>query len=223
MTTSWALAGFDLDGTLVHGDTVLQHVGRALGHGDLVRQLVCRYESFALDNTAVSNESAKLFAGLRRSDLYEIMDDISTIAGIREALARLRGAGVRCVVATVTFDFASTWFVNRYGFDAYNGIELEVDSDGRFTGLVKRHVNEWDKAKFIEGEADALGVPLSRVFYVGDSRSDLPTFKIVGYSVALNASPQARAAASASIETRSLLDVIDLVPGFGRDAQAGTS
>jgi phosphoserine phosphatase len=47
---------------------------------------------------------------------------------------------------------------------------------------------------------------------VGDSRSDIPLFGAVGFSVALNATVTATAAASVAIQTNDLNDVLKLVP-----------
>lgn len=113
-----------------------------------------------------------------------------------------------------SFDFASEWFARRYGFDYYNGIQLAYSDAGTLTGEVLRHVDEEDKARFVRSRASAAGVDLDDVFYVGDSRSDLPTFDIVGFSVAVNGSRLAVAAATAAVETKSLRDVLELVPGL---------
>lgn len=210
----WRLAGFDLDGTLVYGDTVLLHVGRQLGEERLVHELVSGYEAFELTNFEVSNRAARIFAGLTKGELFKIMEGISTLDDISSSIGFLRTMGVRCLIATVTFDFASEWFARRYGFDYYNGIQLAYSDAGTLTGEVLRHVDEEDKARFVRSRATAAGVDLGDVFYVGDSRSDLPTFDTVGFSVAVNGSQLAAAAAKASVKTRSLRAVLDLVPGL---------
>lgn len=211
---TWRLAGFDLDGTLVYGDTVLLHVSRHLGKYQIVRELVAGYESFRLTNFEVAHNAAQIFEGLRKGDLFGLMEDIPRLHDIGQCIEYMHDRNIRCAVATVTFDFASEWFATRYGFDSYNGIELAVDDRGRYTGEVLRHVNEDDKATFIRQLAMDAGTSLDDVIYVGDSRSDLPTFSIVGFSVALNATANAAAAASTSIETVSLKDVLGLVPGL---------
>jgi len=93
---------------------------------------------------------------------------------------------------------------------------MPVDESGLLTGKVSRQFDEFDKAEFVKAYCLKRGVPLSQVFAVGDSRSDIPLFGIVGYSVALNATPAAKAAASTSIETDDLSDVLRLVPGLVR-------
>jgi phosphoserine phosphatase len=79
---------------------------------------------------------------------------------------------------------------------------------------VQRLFDEDDKSYFVVEHCKRTGVNLAQVFAVGDSRSDIPLFRTVGFSVAINASPDAKAAASCDIETRNLTDVLKLVPGL---------
>jgi len=55
---------------------------------------------------------------------------------------------------------------------------------------------------------------MEQVVAIGDGFSDLPLFSVVGFSVALNASPEARAAASATVAGRSFVDALAVVPGL---------
>jgi phosphoserine phosphatase len=214
------MGGFDLDGTLVHGTTVLKHVGHHLGHLETVESLVKGYESFRLSNREVSTAAARLFTGLTRADLLGLMEDIPRLNDIDEAIGELRRKNVYCVVATVTFDFASEWFAKRYGFDTFSGIELGFDAKGRATGEVVRHFDEDDKAVFVRDQSLQLGADLGSVFYLGDSRSDLRVFEIVGFAVALNATLEAIAVAHVSVESDSLWRALTAVPGLLGDQPA---
>jgi phosphoserine phosphatase len=53
---------------------------------------------------------------------------------------------------------------------------------------------------------------MSQVVAVGDARSDIPLFGAVGFSVALNATPVAQAAASISLRSDRLPDVLAVIP-----------
>jgi len=211
----WRLAGFDLDGTLVYGTTVLLHLGSKLGEVEFVQSLVSGYESYKFTNREVSTAAAsKLFGGKHKDDLIKLLDDIPSLDKIQETVHILKSHEIRSVVASVTFGFASEWFAKRFGFDGSSGIELAVDSDGNYTGEVAEHFDELDKRKFMIKQCRDMAISTSEVFYIGDSRSDIPTFGLVGFSIALNANAPARAAASRAINSRSLLEAVGLVPGL---------
>jgi phosphoserine phosphatase len=93
-----------------------------------------------------------------------------------------------------------------------SGTEIELDADAIPTGDVKRHFDEWDKLEFVASYCKANDVDLAECIAVGDSRSDIPLFKAVGFSVAINATSWAREAASVALNTEDLTDVLDLIP-----------
>jgi HAD superfamily phosphoserine phosphatase-like hydrolase len=172
------------------------------------------YESYELSNQDVATAAAKLFEGLSRPELHNLVTDIPRLEDIRPCIRILKEAGVECLVATITFDFAAEWFASEYGFDGYSGIQLEFDSKGLATGNISKHFDENDKAEFIKREYRRRGLACDRVFYVGDSRSDLPTFSIVGHSVALNATPEAIRKATTHANGKSLVDALVTIPGL---------
>jgi phosphoserine phosphatase len=54
---------------------------------------------------------------------------------------------------------------------------------------------------FAASYCDANDIDLAECIAVGDSRSDFPLFEAVGLSIALNATAQAREAASVALDT----------------------
>jgi phosphoserine phosphatase len=212
----WKMGGFDLDGTLIYGSSILIHAGRRLGHATRASSLVAQYEAYKMSNEEVSNAAAKMFTGLSRQDLFALMEDIPRLDDIKEVMLELKSSNIRTFAATVSFDFAAEWFARIYGFDSFYGIELEFDGVGRATGKVARHATEDGKAAFVAREAREANTSLREVFYVGDSRSDIPTFRQVGCAIALNASKEARACAYASIDAKSLRSALSLVPNLLR-------
>ncbi|MHC0430411.1 hypothetical protein ACX6XY_09500 [Streptomyces sp. O3] len=86
-------------------------------------------------------------------------------------------------------------------------------SDGRFTGRVARHLDEYGKRDVALAQARDLGLDPHMCGAAGDSRSDLPLFASVGLSVAFNASAAAQAAATTAVDDDDLRTVI---PALGR-------
>jgi phosphoserine phosphatase len=78
---------------------------------------------------------------------------------------------------------------------------------------IKPSQSSW-KVAYIEDYCSGKNIGMSEVFHVGDSRSDIPLFNTAGFSIAFNADVAARSAASVSIESNSLLDILSIIPGL---------
>jgi phosphoserine phosphatase len=76
---------------------------------------------------------------------------------------------------------------------------------------VSRYFDEHDKVRFVEEWCAQNGYSMSQVAAIGDSRSDVPLFRRVGMSIALNATTDARAVATHVIDTPDLRDVLALL------------
>jgi phosphoserine phosphatase len=208
----WRLACFDLDGTLVRGTSVSRHLADRLGQGEAMDELERSYAAGEISNAVVAEEQARAFRGIPLPRIVGELDGIACIEGIDATLSALRGWGIESVLGTVTWTFAAEEFGRRHGFLAFSGTEVELDADGVPTGGVGRNFDEWDKRDFVAAYCAANGIDLTECIAVGDSRSDVPLFGAVGFSIALNATPQAREAASVAIDTEDLTDILGLIP-----------
>ena len=65
---------------------------------------------------------------------------------------------------------------------------------------------------FVAEHCRRLGIGMEQVVAIGDSRSDLPLFAATGFSVALNASSEARSAACVAVDDTSFLAALRAVP-----------
>ena len=82
---------------------------------------------------------------------------------------------------------------------------------GYLTGYAGQALEGRDKARFAEKVCAERNVALAHAAAIGDSRSDVPIFKRVGYSIALNGDAQAKAVASVTRETDDLRDLLCLL------------
>jgi phosphoserine phosphatase len=195
----------------VRGTSVSRHLAASFGQGEAMEELERRYAAGEISNEVVAEEQARYFRGVPAPRIVERLADIACIDGIDATLSALRGEGIESLLATVTWTFAAEEFGRRHGFLAVSGTEVELDA-GIPTGGVKRHFDEWDKREFVASYCAANGIDLAECIAVGDSRSDVPLFRAVGFSIALNATPQAREAASVAIDTEDLTDILGLIP-----------
>ncbi|MFG2825101.1 HAD family hydrolase [Kitasatospora sp. NPDC048365] len=203
---------FDIDGTLVPRTSSSAFLAGFLGHGAEVTRAEDAYAVGDLDNRQVSELDAAGWAGASEKQVADRLDGLPLVSGIAETVAWCRGNGLVPVLATLAWSPVGSHLADRFGFHAYSGPRLETD-EGRYTGRVARHFDEYDKRDFALAQARSLGLDPRACGAVGDSRSDLPLFGSVGLSVAFNASEGARAAATATVDSDDLRDVL---PVLGR-------
>ena len=206
------MVAFDLDGTLLQHSTVSLLLARWTGRSEELEELERRFAAHEISNSVVASDSAAWLAGRRREDAWAELEGASWIAGIPETLAALREAGCELLLATITWRFAAEMLAERHGFAACCGTEMDSPG-GVLSGRVARHFDEHDKARFVRDWCSERSIPLSEVAAVGDSRSDVPLFALVGRSIALNATADARAAASVALDSDDLRDVLPLLLG----------
>lgn len=198
---------FDVDGTLVPGTSSSVFLAGFLGHRDELARAEDAYATGALDNRQVCDLDAAGWAGSSERQVAGWLDHLPLVSGIPETLAWCRQNGLVPVLATLAWSPVGTYLTSRFGFHAFSGPLLE-SADGRFTGRVGRHFDEYDKRDVALAQARELGLTPELCAAVGDSRSDLPLFASVGLSVAFNASAGAREAASVAVDGSDLRAVL---------------
>jgi phosphoserine phosphatase len=207
----WRVFSFDLDGTLARRATSL-HMANGLGHGDLIRDLEDQYERGSLSARAFAEAEARFYAGLSMTRISELLADLPFIDGIAETLQALRERNVLAIIGTGAWRFAAQVVGDRFGVSEVSGVEMRMREAGTLSGHIEKHFDELDKVAFVRAYCSRHGVAMSQVVAVGDARSDIPLFGAVGFSVALNATPAAQAAASISLRSDRLPDVLAVIP-----------
>jgi phosphoserine phosphatase len=208
------LASFDLDGTLVPLTSTGGFLAEKLGHAQAMLEAEELYAQGKVANDYVSTLDGEYYKGLTKAEIFELMADIPEIDGIAETVKLFNDRGIPCVICTLAWEFVAEFFAQKYGFEAWSGPAIGYNDEGTFTGVIDRHFDEHGKPVFIQAQCDRLGIGMADVFHIGDSRSDIELFKQAGFSIAINATEQAKAAAMTSIETDYLPDVLELIPNF---------
>ena len=169
------LTAFDLDGTLLKGESVWEAIARGIGRLERVREME---EQIAPDQTAeitaAREESAGWYSAYTFEELLEHVTSMRVAPGVDEGFALLREHGFKIAVVSLTWEFAVEWFANRFGADYFVGTGLSPD--GRIT-----HFWPEDKALWLTELARKLDVDMKDVAAVGDSRGDIPMLLAVGH------------------------------------------
>jgi phosphoserine phosphatase len=205
---------FDLDGTLLHGTTVSLLLAQWLGRADEVSELERAFRAHEISNSVVADTSAGWLAGRTKADAWRVLAEGPWIEGMAETFHALAIADASLLLGTITWSFAGEMLQERYGFAAASGTEMQA-TDGILSGAVGRYFDEHDKVRFVEEWCTQHGYSMSQVAAIGDSRSDVPLFHRVGLSIALNATPDAQAAATHLLDTEDLRDVLALLQPAG--------
>jgi phosphoserine phosphatase len=199
MPGRFPVVAFDLDGTLLPTTTVSLYLAEWMGRGDEIAKLERQFRLHEISNSEVADASAAWLTGRTEAEVRERLQHAPWIAGMSECLTALGEAGSRLLLGTVTWRFAADMLADRFGFEAVSGTEMVAES-GVLSGRVSRHFDEHDKLRFVEAWCVEQELDLAQVAAVGDSRSDVPLFRRVGFALALNATEDAQAAADASID-----------------------
>ena len=146
----------------------------------------------------------KLLVGKRLDDVLREVSKVEVIKNVRETVVKLQGHGLGVVLLTDNPDFLCAYLVERFGLNGYMASKVSV-KDGVITGEIQSLPN---KLEGIKKYCRWLSIPLKKCVHVGDWVNDIPVFKSVGYSVALNSRMDSvKASASHVMETDDLLDV----------------
>jgi phosphoserine phosphatase len=190
------------------------HLGDWIGHRAVIEELERRFTAGEIASADVADGDAPYYEGRSIAEVADVMAAAPCIDDIREGVEQLASRGVDALLCTVTWSFAAQCVADRFGFSAVSGTVMHVDDDGILAGRVAQYFEPEDKVGFLRDYCGPRGLSMNQVVAIGDGRSDIPMFEAAGFSVGLNASPAARAAASVSVESHSFLDALRVVPGL---------
>jgi phosphoserine phosphatase len=201
---------FDVDGTLVPRTTSALHLAELLGLGEVMRELEAAYDAGTITSHEAAVVNARGWATRTPAEARGFLDSLPLVDGIAETVLWCRQHHLVPVLATLAWDVVGAYLCERFDFDRACGPRLEV-IDGYYSGQVAVPFDETNKRDFAVSVAAELAVPLKHCAAVGDGRSDVPLFAEVGFAVAFNATPEARAAATVSVDGPDLRAVLPLL------------
>ena len=201
------LVCFDVDGTLVPGTSSSQFLAAHLGHLSELAAAESGYARGEISNHDVSVLDAAGWRGATPTQVKAWLTDLPLIDGLEEVVDWCHKRDLLTILGTLAWAPVGSYLRQRFGFQEACGPELAL-SDGHFTGCVASHFDEHDKRDFVLRLASQKGLSTAQCAAIGDSRSDFPTFEVVGLSIALNATPDLQAAADELVNGSDLRDVL---------------
>ncbi|GAA3265971.1 hypothetical protein GCM10020218_002460 [Dactylosporangium vinaceum] len=200
------LVFFDIDGTLAPTSSGL-YLAELFGSAEVVQEVHAGYGAGTLSSREAAILEARGWATFAPAQVWGFLESLPLVDGVAETVQWCRRRGLVPVLATLAWEPVSRYLCDRFGFVRACGPRLEL-VDGRFTGEVAELFDESDKRDFGLALAAEMSVDVLHCAAVGDGRSDVPLFGVVGLAVAFNASAQARQAAHVSVEGGDLRAVL---------------
>ena len=197
------MVSFDVDGTIFR-KAALTQASRSLGIGEKWDSLEEMFFHQRINKRELLLSQYKLLQGMKLTDILQAVSKVEVIKNVRETVEKLQGHRIRVILLTDNPDFLCAYLIERFGFEGYVGSKVGV-RDGVVTNEIEPLP---DKRLGLRKYSAWTGIPLSRCAHVGDWINDVPVFRIVRYSVALNAQTEKiKTSAMYHIETDDLLDV----------------
>lgn len=172
------LAAFDLDGTLLRGDTVCEALARKLGHLERMRELEATQEERQDRDSLLflRTELAAYYQGVPALELRSYLSTLTLAPGAREGFALLRQAGIVTAIVSITWEFAAEWVAAQLGADHYVGTRLLDD------GSIE-HFWPDDKPVWLGDLMRGQGIRRDETVAVGDSWRDVPMLEAAGVRI----------------------------------------
>ena len=168
------LAAFDLDDTLLRGQTACEAIAEGIGRIGRMRELEQLESNQIEEIMAAREEMVEWYSAFTFSGLCKHLTAIRVAPGVDEGFTLLRAHGFKIAIVSLTWEFAVEWFANRLGAD--HSVGTGLSSSGLIT-----HFWPQDKALWLTGLAANLGVDMKDAAAVGDSSGDIPMLLSVGH------------------------------------------
>ena len=202
-TPKFVEVSFDLDKTLFRQPALTQ-AARRLGISKKWDTIDEMYHKKRITLRQALLQQFQLLVGMKLVDVLAEVSKVPMMRNIREAVDKLLGLGLSGILCTDNPDFLCQYLVEQFGFRGFVSSKVAVKN-----GVITDDIEPLpDKRLGIRKYCAWMSIPLSKTIHVGDGLNDVPVFRVVGYSIALNTNlEKVKRAASHQMETDDLLDV----------------
>ena len=202
-TPKFVMVSFDVDKTLFR-EPALTSAARSLGIDERWDALDEMERKKRITKGQCLLSQYKLLVGMKVEDILRETSKVEMMKNIRETVGKLHGQELQVILTTDNPDFLCQYLLQRFNFNGYVSSKVAVKN-----AVITDDIEPLpDKRLGIRKYCAWMSVPLSKVVHVGDGLNDVPVFRTVGYSIALNTTlDKVRKTASHVMETDDLLNV----------------
>lgn len=186
MEAHHALHVFDMDGTLLTGSASLE-LSRRAGSLDVVEDMEERWARGEIGHVEFYEMLLPLWADLTEADVRATFDDSPWLDGVGEVFRDIRDRGEHAIVISLSPQFFVDLLLDL-GLGAGHGARVHPRSPLDPADVLTPQA----KVEIVDRTAQRHGIAGDRIVAYGDSASDVPLFRRLPKTVAVNGSPAVR-------------------------------
>jgi phosphoserine phosphatase len=207
------LVVFDLDGTLTQEPSIWEYIHKRLGKWyGFAEEYQNQFLAGKISYEEFCEHDAQVWKGMKVEELLKIVETVPFHPGADELVHHLKGKGLKLSMVSSGLSLLSNWVHKKYGFDYSVSNDLLYEN-GVLTGKVKIQVYYDKKAEWVNRIMKKFAVKPEKVIAIGDSKGDIDTFQMVGFSIAFNSScPDLDQIADVCVLSQNLTDIIPKLP-----------
>jgi phosphoserine phosphatase len=214
---------FDMDGVLLQHKSSFQYCQEAIGCDCKWLYVMSRVTFSSMERVNEKVLQKMTCHGFTQEKLLELARNAPQMKGIWEVLNEIQAQRGSAVIISGGIGAFAQELTKQYPFTSYVSNELHFTGHDR-PPIWEICCGQSDKGRIARSFQAALGVSKNETIAVGDSSNDCPMFSEAGLSIAFNGNEQAKAAATHSIESDDLSDILPVIYGkVGKDETRSVS
>ncbi|WP_370953810.1 HAD-IB family phosphatase [Agrobacterium arsenijevicii] len=162
-----------MDGTILRGENICGCIARNIGRSVEMDA----FERLRLQEEIAVGREAMLewYAPFGSSNLIAYLSELRLAPGVRQGFSRLKDAGIKIALVSITWEFAVGWLASELGADYAVGTGWQGD------GSIAHFWPE-DKANYLNALLAELNLKRDALAAVGDSQGDIPMLNLASRS-----------------------------------------
>ncbi|MDR1614599.1 MAG: phosphoserine phosphatase SerB [Campylobacteraceae bacterium] len=204
------LAAFDFDSTLMDGETI-DFLADAYGVGAEVAKLTAEAMRGEIDFFEALNRRAALLKGMSERKVIDICENLPYVKGAKELIKELHERGMKVIVFSGGFRYATGFAKKVLGFDADFSNILHV-KNGALTGLVGGDMMfGFSKGDMLFRIQTLLGADKEETVAVGDGANDASMFEFSKIKIAFCAKEVLKKRANVVLDEKDLTKILNYI------------